>query len=116
MKQVYKFDNQGRFVEPIVIFPTDGVYKIPSDCTDKSLPQPNWKPVFNGAKWEETITDEELATLKNQPQPKPEIELLKDENLELKLALAEMAETQQSDKTEMQLALAEIAEILLGGE
>ncbi|MNH83812.1 hypothetical protein D3C73_362160 [compost metagenome] len=47
--------------------------------------------------------------------PADSIEGLKLENTQLKLALAEMAETQQKDKQEMQVALAEIADLLTGG-
>ncbi|MDF2612768.1 MAG: hypothetical protein K0S71_554 [Clostridia bacterium] len=38
-----------------------------------------------------------------------------EENLSLKLALAELAEKQETEKLELQMALAELAEILLGG-
>lgn len=64
-------------------------------------------------------TDTELLTLWAQyqvahpPQPS-ELEQLRAENTELKLALTELAEAQEADKTEMQLALAEIAG-LIGG-
>ncbi|MFD3258159.1 hypothetical protein ACE3MQ_06080 [Paenibacillus lentus] len=49
------------------------------------------------------------------PEP-DELEQLRAENTELKLALTELAEAQEADKTEMQLALAEIAELISGGE
>lgn len=50
---------------------------IPENSTELSLPQPNWKPVWDGEKWVETITEEELEEM-NKPQPhKPsEIEKL----------------------------------------
>ncbi|MGO4345549.1 hypothetical protein AB4Z45_08665 [Paenibacillus sp. MCAF9] len=48
--------------------------------------------------------------------PLSELDLLKLENTELKIALAELAEAQEADKTDMQLALAELADLLLGGE
>lgn len=47
--------------------------------------------------------------------PKSDTDILKEENLELKLALAEMAETQEAQRIETQLALAELAEALPGG-
>lgn len=49
------------------------------------------------------------------PEPEERISQLETENLELKLALAELAEAQQSDKLDVQLALAELAELLTGG-
>ena len=43
------------------------------------------------------------------------IEQLQKENLTLKLALAEMVETQQADKNEMQTSLTELKNILIEG-
>ncbi|MEK4148911.1 hypothetical protein NST02_23300 [Robertmurraya sp. FSL W8-0741] len=48
--------------------------------------------------------------------PPSETDLLKEENLTLKLAIAELAETQEQAKLETQLALAELAESLHGGD
>jgi hypothetical protein len=48
MKQVYKYDNNGEFLEPVIIFPDDNdEYIVPEDCTEKPLPQPNYKPKFD---------------------------------------------------------------------
>lgn len=58
--------------------------------------------LLDGAEWDTPIQE-------------PTIEELQAENTALKLALAEMAETQQTDKQEMQSALAEIAELVGGG-
>ncbi|MEE3805468.1 hypothetical protein V2H29_00730 [Lysinibacillus fusiformis] len=44
--------------------------------------------------------------------PKSEIEILRDENRDLKLALAESVEAQQQGKIENQLAIAELVETL----
>ncbi|MBT2723042.1 hypothetical protein [Bacillus sp. ISL-46] len=57
MKQVYRFNEKGHYVEPVMI--QDG-QKLPFDCTEKELPQPNWKPIFNGVEWVETATEEEM--------------------------------------------------------
>lgn len=48
----------------------------------------------------------------------PELRPNKDtiEMTEVKLAIAELAEAQQTDKIEMQLAITELAEIVTGGE
>ncbi|OMD87832.1 MULTISPECIES: hypothetical protein [Paenibacillus] len=64
--------------------------------------------------WIEGLTPEEIAEL-TKPGDQTELEQLRAENTELKLALTELAEAQEADKTEMQLALAEIAG-LIGGE
>lgn len=63
----------------------------------------------DGSEWE----------YKPSPQPEPESDRLAEletENTALKLALAELAETQEADKLATQLALAELAELVAGGE
>ncbi|QTH44974.1 hypothetical protein J4772_11555 [Cohnella sp. LGH] len=65
--------------------------------------------------WVEGMPPEEIEAIRNAPQPISETEHLRTENLELKLALAELAEAQQTDKLDVQLALAELAEIITGG-
>lgn len=57
MKQVYKFDGNGNYIEPVIL---EDSASIPSNCTNKTLPQPNWKPKFNGTEWVETATEEEM--------------------------------------------------------
>lgn len=66
------------------------VYDIPDNATEIPLPQPNWKPVWNGEKWIETITQEELDEM-NKPQiPQPsELDKLKAELEVTKAAMAE---------------------------
>ncbi len=44
--------------------------------------------------------------------PKEEFDAVKEENKELKLAIAESVEAQQQDKIENQLAIAELAELI----
>lgn len=68
MKQVYRFDDQGHYKEPVMI---QEWQQIPSDCTDKELPQPNWKPVFQNGEWIETATEEEKNPV---IIPKPSVE------------------------------------------
>lgn|GEM_PF-2108201 len=64
---------------------------------------------------EQGIYVEHSRTTRIDPLPPDRIAQLETENLELKLALAELAEAQQTDKLDVQLALAELAEILTGG-
>lgn len=59
--------------------------------------------------WLEGLTPEEIEAL-NPPKQPTELERLQQENMELKLALAALAEANETDKTQMQLALAELAE------
>jgi len=67
------------------------VYDIPDNATEIPLPQPNWKPVWNGEKWIETITQEELDEL-NKPQiPQPsELDKLKKQQELMQQALDEL--------------------------
>ncbi|WP_066232599.1 hypothetical protein [Heyndrickxia sporothermodurans] len=67
---VYRFNDSGKFVEPVELLPDEeGNFDIPEDCTEKELPQPNWKPLFDKEKneWVETITPEELEELTKPP-------------------------------------------------
>lgn len=119
LKIVHAYNEKGEWVSELdKVLPLDAT--IPSGYTAEPVPQPCWKPVFKNGKWIETDIESYenwLATKDLPVEPhKTEIELLQDENLDLKLALAEIAETQEATKTEMQLALAEMAEALFGGE
>lgn len=63
--------------------------------------------------WLEGLTASEIEAL-NPPKQPTELECLQQENMELKLALAELAEANETDKTKMQMALAELAELVAG--
>jgi hypothetical protein len=65
MKQVFKYDSNGKFIEPVLI---EDNAPLPANCTDKPLPQPNWKPVFKNGAWVETATEAE----RNPPVPAPQ--------------------------------------------
>lgn len=84
-KQVYRFGEDGSFLEPVIIEPdAAGNYTIPDDCTDVELPQPCYEPRFNhdtGA-WEDITREEWLAKQPPQPREKTETELL-TEKLEM---------------------------------
>jgi len=108
LKQVYRYDlESGAFVEPVIL--GEGV-PIPNDCTEVELPTPNWKPIWDGEKLMETITPGELEDLQ-KPKELEEI----DEQTQLKLALAEVAEMQEKEKIATQLAIAELAELIMKG-
>lgn len=80
-------DKEVEYEEEDVIDYED-VYDIPDNATEIPLPQPNWKPVWNGEEWIETITQEELDEM-NKPQiPQEPSEL---EKLKKKLELTEKA-------------------------
>lgn len=55
---------------------------------------------------------EENPPLETEPQPQSEIEILKQENAILQLALAETIEKQELNQVQNQVALAEVIETL----
>lgn len=107
MKIIHAYDSNGRWIpsDDKPIKPGDnGLYIIPKGFTEKPLPQPNWKPVFDGEKWVETITQVELESIKNQPVPLSFEEQLRLENQALK---------QQLEQTNADLAA--FMDFVLGG-
>lgn len=74
-----------------------------------------YKVVFGTLVKDETYQKEQVEQKEEAKNAPTEIELLKEENTELKLALAEMAESIEIGKMENQLALAELAEMITGG-
>jgi len=93
MKQVYRYDENGDYKEPVLIGNDE---PIPSDCLEEEPPQPNWKPKVVNGKWVETITEEDLKEISSQPQPKTDIEQLKEENASLKQQLIQSNEDTQA--------------------
>lgn len=98
MKQVFKFDKDGVFLEPVILEPdADGKYSMPENVTMEDLPQPNWRPKFDKAtgKWKETATAEEMkqapATGPSESQEE-KVERLEKETQTLNLALIEIWE------------------------
>jgi hypothetical protein len=88
MKQVFRFDSQGKYIEPVIIF--DG-QEIPSDCTETELPVPNWEPVFKDGEWVETASEK----VKNPPIVivKTEMDVLREKNEDLNLQIITLWET-----------------------
>ncbi|WP_260288505.1 hypothetical protein [Peribacillus aracenensis] len=103
-KIAHVWDENCFYKEAVEIFPDEsGQYILPKNGTFEPLPIPNYKPKFVEGKWIETIS-----------KPKPEPEYV-SETLEIKLALAEIAEAMELEKTATQLAIAELAETITGG-
>ena len=104
MKQLYRFDENGNYIEPVIIEPDNlGEYHIPEDCTDIELPQPNYRPKFNKDKlvWEETVSEEELEEILNPPIQKTEIDILKEKNEKLESTLTELIEVSLSQEVQI---------------
>lgn len=108
MKKVLRIDKQGFYIEDVILHDTE---LIQDDCVETHCPEGFYKPKWNGKEWVEGLTPEEIEEIQNKAEKNPsQYELLLKENLNLKLALAEMAEEKDSQILEIQLALAEIVE------
>lgn len=81
MKQVFRIDDQGFFVEPVMIAEDE---ELPGDCVDEMPPYGLYKPKYFGGQWVEGATPEEIEAIKNPSLPKSDIEILKEENEALK--------------------------------
>lgn len=91
MKQVIKVDENGFYVEPVIV--SDDEDDEVENLIETPIPEGFYLPRWNGEKWVEGLTVEEIEALKQQNQPQPdEVELLKQENAELKHRL-EVAES-----------------------
>lgn len=57
MKQVFKVDENGYFVEPVLIEDDE---ELPSDCVEIPFPDGMYRPKWDGNQWLEGLTPEEL--------------------------------------------------------
>lgn len=99
LKQYIKVDENGFYLEPVLFNDED---EIPECCVEPyGTNEIFYKPKWDGEKWVESLSQEEIDDLKNsQPQPQPQLTLekLKEEN-ELNA-----------------MAIMELTQLLLGGE
>lgn len=80
LKQVYKIDSNGFYIEPVIIQDNE---PIPSNCVEEMPIKGLYKPKQENGKWVEGLTLEEIEAVKNQPQPPNEIEQLKKQQADL---------------------------------
>jgi hypothetical protein len=73
MKQVFKIDSNGFYVEPVILQDND---KTRSDCVE-TMPPSLFKAKFLDGAWVEGATTSEITDLKNVPQPVSELEEIK---------------------------------------
>lgn len=74
MKQVYKIDNNGIYIQPLII---DDETEITSDIVEIPPPQGLYRAKWTGTEWIEDMTQEKIDDLNNQPRELTEIEQLK---------------------------------------
>jgi hypothetical protein len=80
MKQVFKIDSNGFYIEPVILQDDE---KLGNNLIDIAISEGFYRPKWYGKKWVEGLTQLEIDALRNVPQPKTEIELLKEENIQL---------------------------------
>lgn len=74
MQQVYKFDQNGYYIKPVILNKDEQIY---DDCTKVQPPDGLYRAKWNGIEWIEDMTQEEIDELNNQPSELTEIEKLK---------------------------------------
>ena len=84
MKKVLKIDNQGFFLEEVILEDDE---LTPSDCIEVEYLQGFQKPKWNGTAWVEGLSQAEIAELNKPKQQEP---TEKDRIEALELALLEM--------------------------
>jgi hypothetical protein len=70
MKEVYRYDENGIYIEPVIL--KDGE-NIPDNCTEIKPTGSFYKGKFQNGQWIESLTQAEIDELVNVPQPVPEL-------------------------------------------
>lgn len=95
MIQVYRIDEEGYFVEPVLV-PDEK--SIPEDCVTEFPSYGLFKPKWDGGRWVEGLSEEEIKAIlekSNKPQPptiEEQIQQLREEKKMTDLALLELVE------------------------
>lgn len=95
MIQVYRIDEEGYFVEPVLV-PDEK--SIPEDCVTEFPSYGLFKPKWDGGRWVEGLSEEEIkAILEESNKPRPptieeQIQQLREEKKMTDLALLELVE------------------------
>lgn len=80
MRQVYRFDENGYFKEPVFINDDE---KMPKDCTDFAPPRTLYFPRFIEGKWVNGISEEEIEAIRNPPKMPTELDIIKKQQSDL---------------------------------
>jgi hypothetical protein len=84
VKQVYKINSNGLYVEPVVL--SEGE-ELPSDCVEVMPIWGLYKAKWTGTTWIESLTQEEIDAIKNAPIEPSETEVLKKQVADLAFEL-----------------------------
>lgn len=95
-KEVYKIDDNGIYVETVLIeckYDEDNtpIWNVPADCVDLRIPDGLYQPIkWTGNEWVSTRSQEEIKEIENAPKPLTEIEKIR---LEMARSNTELFET-----------------------
>lgn len=109
MRQVYRIDEQGYFVEPVILRDDE---QILEDCTVLELPEGLFRARFVNGEWVEDATSEEIEELTRVPERQPsEVELLQRDNATLLMQVAEVTAQNEQQAGDMAFMLMKNAEL-----
>jgi hypothetical protein len=74
MKQVFRINEIGEYVEPVILRDGD---EIPIDCVEDMPTEGLFKAKWNGTAWEEGLTQTEIDAIKNAPVQPSELDNVK---------------------------------------
>lgn len=83
-KTVYRYDEKGFYKEPVEL---EEGQAIPPDCTEKPLPQINYRPQLVEGTWIETMPQEEIDELLSAPIPPSRTDQLAKDQADLMFML-----------------------------
>lgn len=80
MKQVYRIDKDGFYIEPVLIEETD---LVPDACVEDRPPDSLYKAQLVDGKWIEAMPQAEIDAMKNVPQEPSELDKVKKQQADL---------------------------------
>jgi hypothetical protein len=87
VRQVYRIDKEGFFIEPVVLG-TDDVF--PDDCVETFPTSGMYKQKWDGTTWVEGLSQTEIDAIKSIPQPVSELDQLKKNQELMQAALDDL--------------------------
>jgi hypothetical protein len=90
LKQVFRIDTTGYFIEPVILGDNE---TTPQNCVELMPTMGLYKAQYVNGQWREALPPEEIETIRNEPQPKTEMEILEEQNAELNLQIIDIWET-----------------------
>ena len=77
MKQYLRIDENGYYIEPVIVNPEivngEPVYNVPDDLIEQSYQGGMYKPRWNGTEWVDEITQEELDARQEEADAQPRV-------------------------------------------